>query len=383
MLRSSIVGAALVLSALAAACAASSSGAPELPAEDDTTPPGEGEPIRPEPPDEPAFDAAKPYIDAASPDPVTLTKGQDRPRGVAVDETHVYFATTGTSDSSIRRVPKGGGADERVDQGASPGGGWVHAVDDEYVYFSVPSETNGTLSRVRKTGGAVEVMLTNVNVWAAVADATNLYFPARPRTGESTGSIRRVAKKCAVPCTAAVMASGQELPLGIALAGSDVYWTNMANDKTYAYPGGPVIKTDYRGAVRRAATSASNQSPTAGTVLAELRDPWGIAVTSGNVYYTSMLDSNLYRATVAGAGAAIASSGAKTTWQVVADANNVYFATGTSGEDGWSIMQLPTGAGARKELAFSEGQPLGLALDTDSVYWANYKSGEIRRQKKR
>lgn len=382
MLRSSRVAPLLLLSALAAACAATASAPEPLPAAADTTPPGEGEPIKADPPDEPEADAAKPYVDAGLVDPVTLAKGQDRPRGVAVDETHVYFATTGNTDRTIRRVPKAGGAVERVDRGDSPGAGWVHAVDDEYVYFSVPSETNGTLSRVRKTGGAVEVMLSNVNVWSLVVDATTIYFASRPRSGEPLGSIRRVAKKCAVPCTATTMVSGQEMPLGIARSGTDIFWTNTASDKTYAYPGGPVLRTVYRGTIHRVAATTLNAGPTVGTILGDLRDPWGIALSATHMYYTSSLDSNVYRSPLDGVGSEIASSGMKSTWQIIADASHVFFVTATFGEDGSSIMALPTGAGARKELAFGEGAPIGLAVDDERVYWANFRSGEIRSQLK-
>lgn len=341
--------------------------------------PGDGKDI-PTLPGDTASDAG---TDASLPEVVTLAVDFDHPRGVAVDDAWVYFAVTGSRGQGIYRAGKDGREPEKLDQGAAVGRARVIAVDATHVFYSVPNLTgDSTIARVAKGGGVPEVMLTATYSNAGVGDGKDLYLVDAPQSGDTTGAIVRVAEQCAVPCTATVVTVGQTLPVDVALAEGNVFWTNIDKKETLAYPGGPVIGTEWLGTVHGVAKSTEGSAATTGTIADKLEDPTYLTVTGGFVYFTVASRNKLYRMrTVGGAPEEAVKSTGGRVGGLVSDAAHVFY-TVASKEGGYRIMALAVGADVPVELATAQGSPIGMALDDKRIYWANYQGGEIRSQLK-
>lgn len=156
-------------------------------------------------------------------------------QSVAADADHVYFTTNqaGSPGGAVARIPLAGGGPEKLaDATYRPFG---LAIDDTHLYFAdvdYTSSPSGSIRRVPKSGGAVETLVTGAfGGYALAVDDTNVYFTDYE---PSCGAVRSVPKGGG---NAMVLASSQDMPLGIAVDDAFVYWTNRSfND------GGSVMK---------------------------------------------------------------------------------------------------------------------------------------------
>jgi hypothetical protein len=179
----------------------------------------------------------------------TIASSSDKPVGIAVGDTHIYWSTqggvlmmmplTGGSPSMLASCPKGctrpvaqasdvywgdssagtiqmalgdGGAPVVVTSGLSGVG--AMAISGDYIYFA----SDYLLGQVSVHGGsAMNVGLpTGAPVGAIAADSTSVYFT-------SWGSVLKIGFTDIQPTE---IAANQGDPNAIAVNGTSVYWTN-------------------------------------------------------------------------------------------------------------------------------------------------------------
>jgi hypothetical protein len=144
---------------------------------------------------------------------------------VAVDAAAAFVGGGTGFDGVIAAVPKDGSApivlaaDEEAVRGM--------AVDDTFVYWTgSPNDSAGFVKRVPKTGGAVETLVTSADrPWAVAIDGNNLYWTERPALSSLTGAVFSMPLSgAAEPVPLAV---DQCDPAAIAVDATSVYWPNF------------------------------------------------------------------------------------------------------------------------------------------------------------
>ncbi len=195
----------------------------------------------------------------------TIGSNQNRPFGVAVDWTNLYWTdySNGNGASAVMQAPIRGGAPVTLASGGFPEG---IAVDAAYVYWI---DELGTVKKVPIGGGTPVTIASGgtTPIWIAVDAppvagglATYAYW-----TDEGTGTVMKVPVGGGTPTT---LASGQSGPGALVLDSENVYWCDAW--------GGTIMKV-----------------PTGGgavtTLVTGLQSPSGIAVDAKNVYYTDSI----------------------------------------------------------------------------------------------
>ncbi|HET6280877.1 MAG TPA: HYR domain-containing protein, partial [Polyangia bacterium] len=148
-----------------------------------------------------------------------------------------------------------------------------------------------------------------------------------------------------VPTT---LASAQAGPLGIAVDGTSVYWTNGDD--------GTVMKV-----------ALSGGAPT--TLASGQNTPRGIAVDGASVYWAAG-NTVMKVALSGGAPTTLASSGqAGPSMGIAVDGTSVYW---TNNAYSGTVMKVALSGGAPTTLASGQVAPTGITVDGTSVYWTNY-----------
>jgi len=260
---------------------------------------------------------------------------------------------------------------------------FVVAVANGVVYWG--DSTLGTINSVPVAGGASTLVCTGAGSPHGIAvDGSNVYWT------DFTGS--RVMKVNAGTSTVSVVAAlaAGSMPWGIAVDAGYVYWTESA-----------------AGNVRRASASATNQTPqpiamAQGTPMGIATDgtyaywtnntgnsvmkapvgggaiptplgvgvgPVGIAVNATSVYWTNSTGGTVKSTPITGAGPAVVlASGENTPYFLAIDANAVYW---TDHVAGGSVVKAPLGGGMKTTLATGQNYPFSIAVDTTSVYFTD------------
>jgi hypothetical protein len=179
---------------------------------------------------------------------------------------------------------------------------------------------------------------------------------------------------CARSCLGAACISGVCQPVTLAAVDAgitalavdltSVYWTSLNSDGS---PG--VFKVPLGGG---SVVQLSNQD-----VSAQAQGI-GIAVDGTNVYWTDDVGTNssTLRAVPVGGGttATVASNAPE---GVAVDANNVYWAAGPATPNSGAIMKMPKSGGTPVALASGLASPLGIAVNSTSVFWTDFTNGLI------
>jgi virginiamycin B lyase len=149
-----------------------------------------------------------------------LVPSVERPWGVAVDASHLYWAST---DGAIGRANLDGSAADRNFIGGlqAPCG---LALDDEYVYWG--NIEAGSIGRARLDGTEVEPgFITGVEAFCGVAvDVSHLYWTTE-------GAIGRASIDGSDPDPAFIPSAGR--PCGIAVDAAHIYWANFIEPGTF------------------------------------------------------------------------------------------------------------------------------------------------------
>ncbi len=150
-------------------------------------------------------------------EPVMLgASGQLQSKDVAVDATHAYWLTLNLQE--IHRVPKLGGAPERIVTGAALRG-WL-GVHGPTLYFTVEGQTPG-VNAMPATGGVPALVGPDARDTFVVTDQALFYAGNR-------GEVFRVDLP-AGPVTTLAPANG-EIISALAVADTDVYYTSIESD---------------------------------------------------------------------------------------------------------------------------------------------------------
>ncbi len=164
------------------------------------------------------------------------------------------------------------------------------------------------------------------------------------------------------------LASAQGRPTGIATSpdGTTVFWTSMS------------------GTVSSAPTADADGSDGGGatTVLASgMSSPGPIVADAENVYWATQGDGQIWRVALAGGTPVVVATGAPNANALAVDATNLYFPLSNSGKV-LKVARTATNAAPTAVVdapASLVKSAVGIAVDSDTVYFADRDSGSILR----
>lgn len=148
-------------------------------------------------------------------------------RAIAMDATSVYWTDVGGpgDESSVYKVSLEGGTVTTLASGQGIAGGL--ALDATSVYWTVwRSETDSVLMRIPKTGGSPVAVVSGPDGNFAV-DEANAYWTV-------DSAVMKVPLTGGTPAT---LASGQLIPTHIVVDATSVYWTNTGSQPMRATDG--------------------------------------------------------------------------------------------------------------------------------------------------
>jgi sugar lactone lactonase YvrE len=174
--------------------------------------------------------------------PAIVASGQTNPVSVAVDASFVYWTNQGSNanayqDGAVMKIPLSGGTPSVLATGQNAPQGLV--VNAQGLYWISNAEVLLTLPLDSSGGGQPSQVAPTAprdfNITGFATDATSVYWT------EGTGGLPFDSRVMKVPLaggTPTVLASGQDYPEGIAIDGSNVYWSTV---------GGAIMKTSLNG----------------------------------------------------------------------------------------------------------------------------------------
>ena len=268
-----------------------------------------------------------------------LASGQPGPDAIAIDATNVYWFNLGTNNSVGKTF--GGYSDGQVLKCAKSGCSGLPTV----------------LASGRQQGGVAAPLAfatDGVNVYWSDDGTSPLSDPARQAGG---------LLKCSVNgCDNNPLTIGPDQAWALAVAGTNVYWTDFAADIFTC----PIAGCD---TAAKALWSAGN-SPVS----------LGIAVDATSVYWSTEATAGIMKCAVAGCNNAptqIMSAPVPAMNQIALDADNVYFVEYNPLGFGEVFACAKTGC-ADHPLALATGlnSPTAIATDGVSVYWTEISSSD-------
>lgn len=294
-------------------------------------------------------------VDAPLSAVTTLATISGLARDLAVDETHVYWL----EQDSVWRVLLSGGVPELVARGREPASFWSLALDATHVYWTDSHDAGGSVERALKVGpGAAELLVD---------------------TGPATS------------------------PLGIAVAGPDVLWTqgsggpglfraptaggaaerlgtlwarSVVATPTHAYASGinsQVVRVSLSSFAVDELSPGSPDSP-------PYEDTVDMAVAQGFLWYLTsghapeFRDGALRRIPLEGGAPETIVSGLVDTTSLAADEAAVCWTENEGGAG--RVACIRDGTTSLTAIALVQFLPSGIALDATHVYWLVY--GEVR-----
>lgn len=304
----------------------------------------------------------RPSADPGCPECIVLVDELVSGRGLAVDDTHVYF--TDQSQGTISRILKGGGDGGIIVDGQdSPYG---IAVDAEHVYWTNRID-NGAVLRAPKEGGRAEVVAMAMQPRAVAVDETHVYWGAFGSEDEfeddGGGVYRRVLGLDGPQGQLASMFGGIS---ALVLGDGQLYWTAHAEsvgsfiEDPNEQPIGGVFSAVLDG-------TADPANP---TILAtDQAQPWGIARTpNGQLLWAngdgeeSNRPNTVMTASADGPVVAL-ESGSGAPWGVAADATFAYWT------DNDRVTAFPLDGDEAIQLAEQQNGARSIAVDDDDVFW--------------
>lgn len=178
-----------------------------------------------------------------------------QPAGIAVDEKYVFWTDSSEQAiamhrGSLNRVAKDDLNQRQTFEQIVP---FAVTSDEEFVYWTVIGDDNISTSgiwRARKSDFTDPTRLARVNElpdnlvpYAIAVDATHVYYTTTPDLDETDskapcksyddaggavfGTVRRVLKRGPALQKSEVLATGQACPVGLALSGDAVFWSNL------------------------------------------------------------------------------------------------------------------------------------------------------------
>jgi hypothetical protein len=265
---------------------------------------------------------------------VTLASGQNHPWGIGVDSSNVYWANTG--DGSLARVSLAGGSPVTL---ARSGSGRSVVVDAANVYWtSCDGCGAGTLQRLALGGGTPATLATGSPMGLALG-GSSLYWAdgSSVLTMPASGGV------------ATTIATGQYVPLAVAVDSANVYWSDNGGSAIMTMPIGGVTPTTLVSGTLGPSNVALNATsvfwisgegsivsvPLGGgfpsTLASRLRSPCDLTVDDAFVYWTDVVDGTISRVRVGGGPATVLLGQQPYAWAITMDATSVYWTSQTNG----------------------------------------------------
>lgn len=298
-----------------------------------------------------------PPADPGCPECIVLVDELVSGRGLAVDETYVYF--TDESQGTISRIMKNGGDGGVIVEGQDAPYGV--AVGAEHVYWTNLANS-GAVMRAPKEGGRAELVATATRPRTVVVDETHVYWGTFE--ADDGGVYRRVVGLDGPAEQLANMLGGIS---ALVLGDGQLYWTAHAE-----LAGGFITDpTDLPIGGVFSAPLDGTADPFDPTVLADNQaQPWGIARTpSGQLLWANgdgeaagYLPDTIMTLSAGGPPAAL-DSDSTAPWGIAADAS---FAFWTDNE---RVMAFPLDGETAIQLAEQQNGARSIAVDEDDVFW--------------
>jgi hypothetical protein len=285
---------------------------------------------------------------------VILATGQDCPMGLAVDSTSVYWVNYDTGGEVVK-VPIVGGSPVTLATGPSNPVSVV--VNATTAYWTIATLTGNYVMSVPLGGG---VATTFASIGASGGGITNFAPIALDDTSVYWGDyVGNLWKESLSGGAATNLASG-EAPWGIAVDATNVYWN--------ATETGLILSVPLDGGTPTTLSS--------GWYSAEQ-----IVVNATSVFWTNYVASGgtLMSVPLGGGVATTIATGqnAPNAWFLTKDSTSLYWTGFESTTSGGSVLSVPLGGGTPTTIFGGASEPLGVAVDATSVYWADCGNGTI------
>lgn len=231
-----------------------------------------------------------------------FASSQPSPVGIALDDTHVYWAQNATPGAVVR-APKSGGSPQVI--AASQYYAYRLVLSGANVYF-VGDSTSGFLRSVPKVGGTVTDLQSASSPKGLAFDGTKLFWTA-------WNEIRKADPIALAPPTK--LTTTESFPSAIAIDDSDVYWADMYASKVRKAPKTGGVPTTLaslssggqRGAIALDATYVYFIDPKSNTIrkvaksggspttIATASDPRGLTLDGTYLYWSNGGDGTIMR----------------------------------------------------------------------------------------
>jgi DNA-binding beta-propeller fold protein YncE len=285
--------------------------------------------------------------------------------GVASDGTNVYWANY--TNGSIYSEPVVGGTITTLysgSQGMGPTGLAIYPATGASVVFWTNS-SNGNVMRVTTGANSVVKLIASGPTGAtgiAVSPSGNVVY----WTNRTSGSV--VAASAAGGGTTTTLSTGNNLPTAVVADAANLYWTNFG-DATVAGSGGV-----WRIALGPGGLASTDANGTA--EIAKGTTPLGIAVYGANVYWTDPGVGTVWTAptsatTTGNTAPTPIAMGQLAPWYIATDGTYVYW---TCHSTVGTVERALIGGGAGvapTPLAQNQSSPNFIAVDATNVYWTN------------
>ncbi len=179
----------------------------------------------------------------------------------------------------------------------------------------------------------------------------------------SAGTNNHLAKVSQQGGTLEVLASGQKFPRDVAVVGDTVLWTN----KGVGANGGEVNRYEIM------------SDTVSGVQSSLLSGVWAIAAQGDYVYWSNQAAHTVSRSDISlnQTIEILATVPGGTPWDIAVNGTHVYW----TDYDGSDLRRVPIGGGTQDQIVKSLSQPTGIAIDSTYVYWAEEGAGRIARAK--
>ena len=275
--------------------------------------------------------------------PLVLARDQGKPGNIVVDANNAYW--TNEMTGSVTRVGLQGGRVTVLASGILNPNYLTLAGDVVYGSAFAP---DGGIYSVGTDGGAFTIVASSDRPNQVVVKDTAIYWAEQGDGGATGGVVEApVGGGARVP-----LVTNQIGPEGLVIVGSQLIFTDFDN----------------KGTTVRAAPVTGG----AARVVATGKSPFGIASDGTYVYWTDRLLKQLLRTKIDD-GATTLLLTSDDPHFVVLDDTNAYMTDGTSGK----VLSVPLIGGSPTIIASGQGKPVGIAVDTKSVYFTDEQGGRV------